>query len=206
MVQGNLIGTQKNGISPLGNDDEGVYVDTPDNTIGGTGQGAANVIGFNARQGVFVEFVGVDNTGNRILGNSIFSNGRLWIDLRSGTENAAGATKNDPGDADTGANDLQNKPSLTYAVTSDGKTTVKGRLVSSPGDPFLIQLFSNVSGNEGKTFIGSKSVSTNANGVAVFEFAASRAGPSRHGITATATDVGGANTSEFSAPRTVAAR
>ncbi len=205
-MHGNLIGTQRNGTSPLGNDGEGVYVDTPDNTIGGTGQGAANVIAFNARQGVFVEFVGVDNTGNRILGNSIFSNGRLGIDLRGGTENAAGATKNDPGDADTGANDLQNKPSLASAVTADGKTTVKGKLVSAPGDPFLIQLFSNPSGNEGKSFIGSKSVSTNANGVAVFEFVASQAVPAGQGITATATDAVGANTSELSAPRTVVAR
>jgi CSLREA domain-containing protein len=207
-VQGNLIGTQKDGTSPLGNDDEGVYIDTPNNTIGGRGLGEANVIAFNGRQGVFVEFVGIANTGNRISGNSIFSNGGLGIDLRGGTENATGTTQNDPGDADTGANNLQNFPVITSAEkASGGKTTVKGKLDSTPSTKkkkkkFTIQFFSNPSGeDEGKTFLGQKKVTTNRQGKASFTFETSQ--PVRaNNVTATATDSSG-NTSEFSAPRFV---
>ena len=204
-VQGNLIGTQKDGISPLGNSNIGVYLDTSDNTIGGTDLGEANVIAFNDDQGVFVEFVGIANTGNRISGNTIFSNGRLGIDLRGGTENAAGATANDPKDPDQGANDLQNKPVLTSATTSGGTTTIQAKLNSTPSDPFFVQFFSNPSGNEGQTFIGSKSVSTNSNGNVTFTFTPSQAVSVGQTVTATALDLTGGNTSEFSGPRTVAA-
>jgi hypothetical protein len=204
VVQGNLIGTQKDGVSPLGNSGEGVYVDTSDNTIGGTGLGAANVIAFNNGDGVFVEFVGVANTGNRISGNSIFSNGGLGIDLRGGTEDATGATANDPKDPDQGANDLQNKPVITSAKTVGGTTTIQAKLNSTPSDPFVVEFFSNPSGeDEGKKFIGNKAVSTNSNGNVTFTFVPSQAVAVGQRITATATNVVDKNTSEFSAPRTV---
>jgi hypothetical protein len=207
VVQGNLIGTQKNGTSALGNSGLGVYVDATDNTIGGTGLGEANVIAFNGGDGVFVEFVGVANTGNRISGNPIFSNGELGIDLRGGTEDAAGATANDPKDPDTGANDLQNKPVLTSAKTVGGTTTIQGKLNSTPSDPFVVEFFSNPSGeNEGKKFIGNKAVSTNSNGNVTFSFSPSQAVAAGQRITATATDSVDGDTSEFSAPRTVVAQ
>ena len=207
VVRGNLIGTQKDGTSALGNSGAGVYVDTSDNTIGGTGLGEANVIAFNGGEGVFVEFVGVDRaTGNRISANPIFSNGELGIDLRGGTENAVGATANDSGDRDTGANDLQNRPVVTSAKTAGGTTTVQAKLNSTPSDPFVVEFFSSPSGNEGQKFLGNKAVSTNSNGNVAFTFTPSQAVAVGHRITATATNVVGANTSEFSASRTVAAQ
>jgi hypothetical protein len=55
-----------------------------------------------------------DGTGNRVLRNSIFSSlAGLAIDL-----GGDGLTANDPGDADTGTNDLQNKPAIASARTS----------------------------------------------------------------------------------------
>lgn len=202
-MQGNLIGTQRDGTSPLGNLGEGVYVDSPNNTIGGTRLGQANVISSNGADGVFVEDVGVDNTGNRISANSIYSNGGLGIDLRGGTENAAGATKNDPKDPDTGANDLQNKPVITSAVSASGTITIEAKLNSTPRKPFVVELFSSPSGNEGKKFLGNKAVSTNSNGNVTFSFVPARKVPLEHKVTATATDVVEANTSEFSAPKAV---
>jgi hypothetical protein len=115
-----------------------------------------------------------------------------------------GPTANDPLDPDTGENDLQNKPNLTSATTSSaGASTMEGELSSTPEKTFLIEFFSNPSGeNEGKTPLGQKLVTTNSEGNVFFTFASSEAVPAGQSITATATD-SGRNTSEFSAPRVV---
>ncbi|CAN5163353.1 hypothetical protein BH24ACT17_BH24ACT17_16000 [soil metagenome] len=57
--------------------------------------------------------------------------------------------------------------------------------------------------NEGRKFIGSKSVTTDASGNASFAFKSASKVATGRTITATATDASG-NTSEFSAPKTVA--
>ena len=145
---------------------------------------------------------GDDATGNRILSNSIFSNGAIGIDL-----NADGPTANDPGDTDTGPNNLQNKPALSSAKKSaTGTTTVRGTLNSTPVKTFNVQFFSNPSGtDEGKTLLGSMSVTTNGTGNVSFTFSTQKAIKLGQNITATATGPGG-NTSEFSAPRKVVAQ
>ena len=78
-MQGNLIGTDITGKAPLGDEVNGVIVsnNASSNTIGGTAAGAGNTIAFNILAGVSVE----SGTGNSILTNSIFSNGKLGIDL-----------------------------------------------------------------------------------------------------------------------------
>ncbi len=109
LVQGNHIGTDVSGAAPLPNTGHGVHLGIPtgsgpsggNNTIGGILLGSSNVIAFNDVDGIFVE----NGTGNAILGNSIFSNGELGIDL-----GADGVTPNDVGDGDSGANNLQNFP------------------------------------------------------------------------------------------------
>jgi titin len=128
----------------------------------------------------------------------------LGIDLVGGTENVTGATANDPKDPDAGPNDLQNRPVITSATTSGSTTTIKASLNSTSSDAFLIEFFSDPSGNEGKKFIGDRAVSTNTNGNVAFSFVPSQSVGAGRRITATATNVVEANTSEFSAPRTVA--
>ena len=126
IVQGNFVGTDAAGAAPLGNGGYGVSIDsTPNALIGGDTPGAGNVIAFNGlttlQPGVVV--FGPGATGNRILRNSIHSNGGLGIDLAPG-----GVTLNDgndgptvpPYDQDTGVNGLQNFPVLTSAVISAG--------------------------------------------------------------------------------------
>jgi hypothetical protein len=198
-VQGNLIGVQKDGTSPRGNAEEAIGIDASGNTIGGTQPGAANTIAFNADVGVLVN--GSINTGNRILGNSMFANGELGIDLGNN-----GDTANDPLDRDTGPNNLQNKPVLTFAKVDDG-TTMEGRLESAPSTKrkkktFTIQFFSNPQDeDEGKTFLGQKTVQTNRRGKVSFTFHSRLS--AGNNVTATATDSRG-DTSEFSAPQGVA--
>lgn len=203
-VQGNLIGVQRDGISPLTNSLSGVSVESDNNLIGGGTPEAANTIAFNTRAGVAIE--DVDSSGNRILGNSIFANGGLGINLAGGTEDARGRTANDPRDGDTGANRLQNFPVLTSAGVAGSTTFVKGTLDSVPStrskkQTFTVQFFSNPRlEDEGKTFLGQKKVTTNRKGRAPFTFEIDRAlGISENNVTATATDARG-NTSEFSDP------
>lgn len=140
-----------------------------------------------------------------VLRDSIFSNGDLGIDLEGGTENAVGATANDPGDVDEGANGLQNKPAITSVTTSGGTTTIKGELLSKPNETFTVRFFSNPSGtDEGLTFIGQKVVETGSDGKSTFTFVPAKVVGAGKTVTATAT--GAEGTSEFSAPRTVVAQ
>ena len=127
-VLGNLIGTKKDGKNALGNARAGVFiVDSAQNFVGGEVLGKPNTIAFNGGDGVEIQeafSVPFDGFFNRILNNSVYSNGGLGIDLVGGIESATGATANDPGDADTGANQLQNKPFITSASTSSDGITI----------------------------------------------------------------------------------
>jgi hypothetical protein len=201
-VLGNFVGTDKNGTAPLGNYHGVIVTGASGNTIGGMAAGARNVISASQFYGVGV--FGDTATGNRILSNSIFSNVELGIDLLAGGNR--GRTDNDPGDIDTGPNGLQNFPLLSSAKKgAAGTTTVRGTLNSTPGKTFNIQFFSNPSGTkEGKTLLGSKSVTTDGTGNVSFDFSTKKEIRLGQDITATATGTDG--TSEFSAPKKVVAR
>jgi CSLREA domain-containing protein len=197
-VEGNLIGTNVSGTLNMLNLLDGVTISGNNNLIGGAGS-AANTIAFNGLDGVHV----FSGNGNRILSNSIYSNGELGIDLSGGTEGPSGITLNDPlidKDKDTGANNLQNYPWLVEAnLNPNGTTTIKGTLNSRPEKKFLIQFFSSDVGDpngfgEGQIFLGQKKVETNKNGNAAFTFNTTLPEVDDR-ISATATAGGG--TSEF---------
>jgi hypothetical protein len=196
IVQNNLIGTDKTATKDLGNGLNGIVVTRSGNTV------SANTIAFNRGDGVNISSNG---TGNLLAGNSIFSNGgtsptKLGIDL-----DFDGVTPNDSLDTDTGPNTLQNFPVLTSAKTSKKGTTITSKLNSAPIKIFVVQFFSNASGNEGQKFIGQTGVSTDGSGNVTFTF--KPALKVRKGkITATAIDTSGKNTSEFSAAKKVLRR
>jgi trimeric autotransporter adhesin len=206
-VEGNLIGTKKDGTTALDSvdfhrQDSGVQVVGPgNNTIGGNGA-ARNTIAFNGVYGV--EISGADSTGNRVLNNSIFENGLLGIDLVGGIAANVGPNANDPQDPDAGPNRLQNYPAIASAQRSlDGSTTITGRLNSVPGETFTIRFFSNPAADpsgfgEGKTFLGEIQVTTDGQGNASFDFPAQGAVSEGEFVTATATRVSTGDTSEFS--------
>lgn len=194
-VVGNFIGTQANGIDPLGNANDGIELSSSDPVsfvfIVGP---PANVIAFNGARGVFVS----GGTGNLIFGNSIFSNGGLGIDLGD-----SGVTPNDAGDGDDGPNGLQNFPLLTSAMRSGGKTTIQGTLNSTPNSTFLLHFYvssaADPSGNgEGQTYLGVQDVTTDDGGNVTFSADLDALAPMGQAVvSATATD-GFHNTSEFS--------
>jgi trimeric autotransporter adhesin len=205
-IQGNLIGTKANGTEGMGNA-EGVEIVSPNNTVGnstGDDEAGANLIAFNGTTGVSVFGVSGFSAGNRILSNSIHSNGTLGIDLTAPSVfSPDGVTANDRKDRDGGANNLQNFPRLTSANTIvSGTTTISGKLNSRPRRTFTIQLFSSETEDssgygEGKTYLGQKQIRTNREGKRSFTFSAVL--PSGENIvTATATNNSTGDTSEFS--------
>ena len=192
VLQGNYIGTNP-ACTALGNTEDGVWLDDAYNTlVGGTAAGAPNVIAYNGLRGVKVRY-----TGNAILSNSIFANGSLGIDLLP-----EGGTPNDPGDGDTGANNLQNFPVLESVTMAGNNTVIEGALNSTPSDTFRIEFFFNTDTDasgygEGESFLGSTQVVTDGNGDAAFLVSLPTPVRGAPGITATATDANN-NTSEFS--------
>lgn len=147
---------------------------------------------------------GASTTMNRILGNSIDANSSLGIDLLGD-----GVTPNDLGDSDTGPNNLQNFPVLSAAVTGAGSTTVSGTLNSTASSPFHVEFFSSPACDssgygEGRNFVGSTEVTTDASGNASFAQPLTPTLSTGDQVTATATNTGTAgDTSEFSACRPV---
>jgi hypothetical protein len=124
-----------------------------------------------------------------ILGDSIFANANQGIVL-SGN-----------------GNDLQVAPVLSSAVDSGSATTVAGTLTASPQTTYVVQFFSDPAADpsgsgQGRTLLMTKSVTTNASGVATFSYTIKTALAAGWVISATATSPAG-NTSAFSADVTV---
>lgn len=197
VIQGNLIGTAQDGISGLGNTFHSVECEAGScNTlIGGAGT-AGNRIAFTK-----TIYAGVrirdGSTNNAILGNAIFANGALGIDLGPAGTNAIVACG-----AGTGANMGQNYPVLTQAVSGNG-TGVRGTLNSRPNQSFLLQFFANPACDssgcgEGQIYLGQQTVVTGSDCHAPFAVALPVQVPIGYAVTATATDSAN-NTSEFSA-------
>jgi hypothetical protein len=198
VIQGNFIGTDHTGNGNLGNSGAGVrLLNVANNLIGGTAPGAGNRIAFNVDAGVQISDDA--GAGNAVVGNAIFSNGGLGIDLKGD-----GPTPNDALDLDSGPNGVQNHPTLTAATTSAGVTTVAGTLQSTPNHWFVIELFANdaidpTGFGEGQRFVGARAVTTNSLGRANFVFQTATVVPEGDFITATATEFLFNNTSEFTA-------
>src|SRR5215218_5439583 len=202
-VLGNRIGTTAGGTGALGNDLFGVDISGSaesgsNNDLGDGTAAGSNTIAFNKQDGVFV---GGQSITNEISRNSIFSNGGLGIDLLGPGETVSTdvPTPNDPGDTDSGPNGLQNKPVISSARTVSGKTILKGTLGLFPEAGAVIRFYSNPSGEEGKKFLGKKTVVADPNGNASFTFSPATKVPVGQTVTATATSIR-EGTSEFSAP------
>ena len=201
-VQSNFIGTDATGTQPLGNGNAGLVLTALSlgpplaNRIGGTNANEANTIAFNKSVGIFVS----RSARNAILGNSIFANGGIGIDLSDRSGNADGPTRNDASDSDSGGNLLQNFPVITNVVSGGGNTTVSGVLTSFANATYRLEFFSNPNPapkfvfSEGRVFLGFTNVASDASGRAPFTMVFP--GPVTN-VTATATDTNN-NTSEFS--------
>lgn len=203
-VQGNLVGLSATGAQPLGNGWDGVslYGGASGNLIGlaSNNTGAGNTIALNAFMGIVL--FDAATTNNSLRGNNVYSNGYLGINLAGGVEDFSGVTVNDPGDPDTGPNNLQNYPVLTQAAGSGASTIISGTLNGAPGRTMLVDVyrssFADSSGyGEGQNYIGSTITTTSGGGSAAFTLTAAGNFAGQY-ITATATDQTTGDTSEFS--------
>ncbi len=183
-LAGNLIGTDATGTGPLPNGGAGVRIGpgASANLIGGAGEeGPGNTIAYNEGAGVLVEPGATETT---ISSNSIFGNGDLGIEVPAG-----GGTAPNP-------------PVLTSFVASSEATTVRGSFVGEPQLEYKLEFFASevcTPSGQGRSLLGSFTVTTDAEGKVAFEaqeLAALPAGAKF--ISATATGGASRSTSEFS--------
>lgn len=176
-------------------------------TIGRSEGGASpsadgNLIAFNGGDGI--SFTTANAATALISENSIFQNTGLGIDFDNN-----GVTPNDNPDAPGGPNSRTNFPVILSAI--QGSITVMGTLQSIANTTFTIEFFRSTvcdptSFGEGREFIGSTTVTTDAGGAASFNVTFAATPAVTDVITATATRTVAATidvTSEFSQCRIV---
>ncbi len=202
-ILGNAIGTDATRVQDFGNSGVGIHIEGRGTIVGGSPD-VSNAIQFNGGAGIAVatSLLGTNAFGSRLSCNSISGNGGLGIDL-----GPLGMTPNDPGDTDTGPNDLQNFPVIS-SVTSGAGTAVTGTLRSLPSRSYTVELFGNAACDasgygEATNYLGSIQIATDSSGFASFTANLAANVPPGSSVTATATDPFG-NTSEISRCRSVA--
>lgn len=198
-IKGNYIGVAEDGTTALGNGKNGIRATDSDGLIiGGTAAGEGNIIANNGLDGIEI-LDGISRVS--IIGNSVYNNGGLGIDIAPD-----GVNLNDSLDADTGPNGLLNYPNLLVPVESGGNTEISYRLDVPAGD-YRVEFFSNTSYDssghgEGRTFIDSDPVTSLGAGAQLFN--ATLTGDTFENISATVTEIdvlsasGFGSTSEFS--------
>lgn len=135
----------------------------------------------NAGDGIAIDH----STGVTISGNSIASNGNLGIDLLDGSNHSQAA------------------PVLTSAAPSGSSTVITGKLTSTPSHTYTLEYFDNQSCDvngvgEGKTSLGTSTITTDASGHATINVTLPAPSGANDIITATATDQASNETSAFS--------
>lgn len=198
-IDRNYIGTDASGQIARGNGGAGILL-TNDSSGTLVGTATRNHIAYNADAGIIVSQTSV---ANRIAANDIHDNANLGIDL-----GAAGVTPNDPDDADSGPNNLQNFPeSISVSRTATG-LSISGTLdrpATATSLNFSIGVYASATCDpsgfgEGEQFLGKFDfVSADASIETFTNRPLPTTAPLPVGtqITLTATDPAG-NTSEFS--------
>ncbi len=176
VIQGNIIGTDATATLNLGNRVTGILAVTASGAIGGTAQGAGNVIAFSfAGNGTGIEYFA---TGIPVLHNSIFGN------LGEG---------------------ILFSPGIAPTLTSATATTIEGKLTGGTASvSYHLEFFATPdTGNrndsaQGKTLLYERDFTTDSSGAANFSISPTGGVPAGQFLTATATDPTG-TTSNFSA-------
>lgn len=181
MIQGNTIGLNGRNGAAIPNAYAGVIMifGAVSNHIGGVTVGAANLIAGNASDGV--QLSDLTTTNNSVRGNSIFGNSGAGIGLYNSANRSVVA------------------PALSSAVLTT-ETTVTGSYNGAANTAYQIDFYADApptGSAEGRTYLGSRSVTTSGAGTANFTANLGALVPAGRAITASATDPAG-NTSRLS--------
>ncbi len=192
-IQGNRIGELADG-TPAGNLSNAIRITS--GTGNRIGDEAGNVIAHNGSASFPAGVLLQGGTKTTVRGNAIYGNLGIGLDLAP-----AGVTANDAGDADSGANNLQNFPLLDPLLVIDA-TEATGTFDGAPSATVTIDVYLNTScdpsGNgEAESHVGSVEVIADETGHAVFSVPLTVTPVEGQVLTATATDADG-NTSELS--------
>ncbi len=200
-ILGNIVGTDASKTIDAGNNGHGIWLQSYNNHLGGTLPGSGNIIAFNNGNGIRIED-GV--TGNSLLGNAIWDNGGIGIDLDGDSLSA-----NDTDDTDTGANNVQNFPVLgSVIINESGSLSLDGRIQSNANTTYRVEYFASTNGDPSghggaERMIGYSSITTDASGSAEFHVVLDASVSAGEYITATATvdngSAGFSDTSEYAA-------
>ena len=168
------------------------------NTIAYNGYGSGEDAQEPGYFGIWVS----SGTGNQLLTNQIFGNFHAGINLNNDL-----VTPNDLADADAGANNTQNHPTMLGADRMSSSTVLTGSLATRPNGTYRLQFFINPTCDspgvgEGQYFLGETMVVTNNAGAGAFSFVFNALLPVGWAVSGTATDAAG-NTSEFAPCRNV---
>jgi trimeric autotransporter adhesin len=193
-AEGNYIGTERDGKSPLPNTTEETLSSI---LLAGDGSDKVqrNIIANSSGPAISIPDA---NAGSLLSANRMFGNDGLGIDLGDD-----GVTPNDGLDPDSGPNTLQNFPVITRAERTGETTTVEGDLTSVPNEPFILEFFqASGKSRQGKVYLGGSSASTGPNGELPFSLEFAKPKKDKF-VTATATRIAAGDlgaTSEFSKP------
>lgn len=130
LIAGNRIGHHADGSLTNAVNCQGVMLFGGANTVI-----RDNIIYGNDCHGVLI--TEDESTGNLITNNAIYNNGDISINL-----DFDGVTPNDPGDQDSGPNDLLNYPVLEEARLTTGGTLVKGYIDTPDPKSIRIEFYS----------------------------------------------------------------
>ena len=193
IIQGNYIGTQADGVSPLGNLWHNIEFlnNSSQGLVGGMAAAADNRIAYTRTAQYDGVRIRTGSIGNRIWRNSIFANGAGSVNGLGICVGAVGVT----------TNGLPVLTSVTSGTTAG--LLVRGTLTNTPRTTFQLQLYANPTPNisgygEGYLWLGTTNITTDATGVANFRWAMNTNVPAGQYLAATVTDATN-NTSEFSA-------
>jgi hypothetical protein len=178
-IQGNIIGLDKNAALPVPNEHFAIILSglgPGTTTIGGTTPELANIIAGNTQIGFAMTN---DAHTATIRGNSIYDNGASGLRLNNAADLNA-PLANDEGDVDGGPNGRQNYPIVSSAEPAPAGgtpgTRIQGVLHSTPSLAFDLDFYANPACSnfpreflEGKEYLGTAPVTTDASGTAIFD-------------------------------------
>ena len=134
-VQGNYIGTNAAGTAAVANGDNGIYVSSSGNTLGGTASGAGNVVSGNSAQGLWIESNSNVIQGNIIglnaAGNAKLRNAQNGIVLSAADSNTIGGSAAGARNVISGHDSVANTWDAIFLYNGSDSNTIKGNYLGT---------------------------------------------------------------------------